>query len=126
MTSILGPAFHWSEPGAAPVPPTPGRVGIQFDPANAILPGGIVQVQLLAPVAPTDELPVTIRAFYVPSALIPSPMSVDALVALTGLSMVAFPVPTPPPDPLVTFPVTVAPPPAIGSYLVQTVLDYAT
>jgi hypothetical protein len=111
---------------APPIPPTLGKIGVGFDPVKAITMGGTANVQILAPVLPTDEMPSAIEIHYVPNAAFTAPLTLAMIDGLAGLSSAIYSVPTPAPAPLTTFPIQVAPPPPNGWNTVAVVAVYPT
>lgn len=128
-TFVLGPFQNVVDAGPQPPPPvpTPGQVGIRFDPLTPYVMGGTANVQLLAPVAVTDALPTNILVYLVPLATfqaLATPLTPAAIMGLTGISVANYPVPNPAPAALTTIPITVAPTPPAGAYVAATVLAY--
>ena len=112
---------------APPIPPTPGKVGVGFDPIKAITMGGIANVQFQPPLLPTtDEMPSAIEIHYVPNAAFTAPLTLAIIDGLAGLSSAIYSVPTPAPAPLTTFSIQVAPPPPNGWNTVAVVAVYPT
>jgi hypothetical protein len=65
---VLGPSLDnviEPMPGTTPtVAPVTGRRGIQFHPTKPTQPGGIVNIQHLPAVSPSDVLPTNVHVFF--------------------------------------------------------------
>lgn len=126
---VLGPAIESvvePEPEVEPVAPAMvGRIGIKFTDADPTKPGGIVNIQLLAAVNPTDIRPTHVHAIYVnPPESVPAADTRTAEWFMSsGQPLGTIPIPPPPADASMVFTINV---PGVkpGIHFVQTVMEY--